>query len=446
MNQRKLALLLAAVMMLSLCSLSVVAAETREAADEPPALTEPLPQDTPEGSAAALPAADGPERPEPEPATQPERPEPAPSPDAAGTITFANLSRRLHANNLTILALQESIDSVEEIDYEELKNDLRSNLNELADLIFIVSGMQGPFAAAPLQQSYDAMRETFDDLKEGKLQQDNADLVRQLKNAQDQVVMGMESLYIALVGMEQQSAALDRSQAAMDRSVAEMELRYQLGQISALTLQEVKAGRTSLVSGKETLGMNLKNGKMQLEMMLGAEITGTSTLTPLPVVTQKQLDQMDLEADLDHARAASYELLSARRTYEDAEAEYKDLLDRYSPDSKEHEYKAGLHTWESAKYNYAAAQDGFELKFRTLFNQVKDFTQVLTAAQTALALEQDHYATAQLTYEQGTISHNKLLEAEDKLNEAKDKVASTQLDLFSAYHNYRWAVEYGILN
>ena len=28
------------------------------------------------------------------------------------------------------------------------------------------------------------LRKTFDDIKEGKLQQDNADLVRQLRNAQ----------------------------------------------------------------------------------------------------------------------------------------------------------------------------------------------------------------------------------------------------------------------
>ena len=45
-----------------------------------------------------------------------------------------------------------------------------------------------------LTQRYDALRKTFDDIKEGKLQQDNADLVRQLRNAQVSLLAAGESL------------------------------------------------------------------------------------------------------------------------------------------------------------------------------------------------------------------------------------------------------------
>ena len=88
----------------------------------------------------------------------------------------------------------------------------------------------------------------------------------------------------------------------------------------------------------------------------------------------------------------------------------------------------------------------FELSFRTLYAQVKDYQQVLQAAQTALAVEQDNCAVDQLKYEQGTISKNALLTAQDDLAAAEETVATAQRNLFSAYNNYRWAVDSGILN
>ena len=39
-----------------------------------------------------------------------------------------------------------------------------------------------------------------------------------------------------------------------------------------------------------------------------------------------------------------------------------------------------------------------------------------------------------------------LLDAEDSVAEAQDTVSSAEIDLFTAYNNYCWAVERGILN
>ena len=61
-------------------------------------------------------------------------------------------------------------------------------------------------------------------------------------------------------------------------------------------------------------------------------------------------------------------------------------------------------------------------------------------------MEQDNYGVDQLKYEQGTISKNALLTAEDDLNTARDTVATAERNLFSAYNDYRWAVDHGILN
>ena len=106
------------------------------------------------------------------------------------------------------------------------------------------------------------------------MQKDNADVVRQLNNLQDQIVMAGESLYAALTAMEGQGTGLRQQLEGLDRTVEEMELRYQLGQISAMQLAEVKSGRTALESGLATLRMNVRNYKLQLEMLIGAEQTG----------------------------------------------------------------------------------------------------------------------------------------------------------------------------
>ena len=74
------------------------------------------------------------------------------------------------------------------------------------------------------------------------------------------------------------------------------------------------------------------------------------------------------------------------------------------------------------------------------------YKQILDAAQVSLASQQSSYAASQLKYEQGTISKNTLLSAEDELHAAEDAVQNAAIDLFTAYNTYCWAVQHGILN
>ncbi|MEA4933019.1 MAG: hypothetical protein VB071_05445, partial [Lawsonibacter sp.] len=249
------------------------------------------------------------------------------TPDPVGTISFSNLGSRVRKNNFNLLALDETIASVEVIDYDKMKEDIRDQINLLAKVQWGLNVSGNSVAADALQQSYDALRDTFDDLKDGKIQEDNAAVVRQLKNAQNQVVMASESLYVALTELEENDQTMDRSLASLDRTIREMELRYNLGQISALTLEQTKAGRTALVSGQQTLEMNISNYKIQLKQMIGAELSESVQLQSLPQVTEEGLKSMDLEADLTAAKEASYALFAAKRTLSDAKEDFKDAGD-----------------------------------------------------------------------------------------------------------------------
>lgn len=462
-DRRTIAAILAAALTLTMCGVSAVAAGEAgsSAAPDSSAAVQADQADasatvggTPEDSSAADTSAadssqadasgedqtaqdaDTEEHPEPEIIT----------PDAVGTVSFANVSRRLRENNLSVLSLEENINAIKAIDYDKMTDDIRKSLNGIADAQWFLTIGGNSFAAKSMSSSYESLKDTFDDIRDGKLQEDNEAVIRQLENAQDQVAMAGESLYIALTEMELNGQTLSRSITALDRTIKELNLRYDLGQISALTLEQTKAGRTSALSGQETLTMNIGTYKTQLEQMIGAELTGKIKLQGLPQVTAQQLAAMDLDKDLAAAKEASYTLFAAQRTLDDARDDFKDTAEDYMYNTGKYQYVTAQHQWQAAQYTYNAAVQSFETSFRTLYLQVKDYQQVLQASKTALATEKDNFAAAQKKHDLGNLSDNALADAKDKVSEAQDKVDGAAIDLFSAYNNYRWAVDHGILN
>ena len=472
MKQRVIALLLALALLAAVPAVSALAEERTAPADT----SQPDQAAAPEGEAAepasepgeaeAGPAAGEPE----EDPLSPAGPDLAENvtiqPDPLGEVSFANVERRMRENNFQILTIEQNVLSIEDIDYDKLYDKLWQQLNDIAQAqwrLVRASNAMHSLSQIPgsdvtysdyeygtsydqLDRAYAAVREQFDAIKDGDMQKDNADVLRQLRNLQDQIVMAGESLYAALAAMESQEANLKRQLTALDRTVEEMELRYQLGQISAMQLSEVKAGRTALESGLATLGMNVKNYKLQLEMLIGAEQTGEITLGPLPEATAEQLAEMDLERDLAAAKEKSYELYDAEKILEDARDEYKEGADNWAYNEARMEFRNIQRTWQAAQYTYNNTVQNYELKFRTLYAQVGDYRQIWEAAKVSLQCERDSYAASELKFQQGTISRNALLTAEDDLREAEEKVRSAAGDLFSTYNTYCWAVQHGILN
>lgn len=370
------------------------------------------------------------------------------APDAEGTLRFENLSTRMKTGYYTVMSLEENIAAIECIDYDKMYEDLRDGLNQIAEaqwMMLQIPGAGETYTYKSLQDQYDTLRKTFDDIKDGKLQQDNADLVRQLRDAENQLLMAGQTLYINLLGLEDQSAALTRQTAALDRTIEEVKLRYELGQVSAMTLQQTEAGKAQVESGKAAIDAAAAQLRRQLNAMIGEELTAPLTLNALPGVTAEQLSAMDVEKDMEKAKAASYDLYAAKLTLDDADEEYKDKAGDLGYNEDNYEYIAVKHRWQAAQYTYNAAVQNFELSFRSLYDSVQSYASALNAAKVSLECERSDLAAAQLRYEQGTISENALHTAEDELYTAQDTVSGAERDLFTAYNNYRWAVDYGLL-
>ena len=253
----------------------------------------------------------------------------------------------------------------------------------------------------------------------------------QLEGSANLLILGCETMYITLVGLEIQEDALVRQLASLDRTIAELKIRQEGGQISKLQLMEAESGRASLVSGLTTLRMNMTNLRMQLENMLGEKITGTIAVGTLPRVTSEQLSAIDLEKDLKQVLRRNPDIQAAE-SQEDA------LFGSNMPDDLYDSMSA------AADYGVKSAKLQAEMKFRSLYAELMDCHQVLTAAQGALEVEQLAYQAAELKFNQGSISKNALLTAADELQTAKEAVLTAENGLFSAYNEYTWAVKHGI--
>ena len=366
-------------------------------------------------------------------------------------LAFEDLRDKVLEGSLTAKMLQESIASIDAMDYTQMYLDMSAQMSSLeaAQKMYaqipvstpMEGAMQG-YIISNLASSYGSLNSTVTDLATGKLQKDAAAARRQLKNAQDLTVVGAESLYFAILELEQTKATLQRNLTALDRQLQEMELRYELGQISALTLEQVRNGRATLQSNLSTLEMNLRRCRLQMQSMVGASLNGSLVLGPLPALSQGLIDCMDYKPDLSEAKSHSYDLFAAKKKLDEASDTYDDTRGNYAQDT--YNVRSARHTYESALYEYKMAEQTFEMNFRNAFDSVKDYQQVLRSAQTSLAYQESTYASMELKYRQGTISHNALLEAEDQLTEAKDAVETARRNLFTAYRTYYWAVNYGV--
>nr|WP_325213081.1 TolC family protein [uncultured Oscillibacter sp.] len=466
MRKQWIALLLALALALPLCAVPALAQTDRdppaEAAETGGEASPEAPAEVPEETPDAPPPSE-------EPSAIVVRPDGEPAATAKDSgmddelvftgeddfryLAFEDLKDKVLEGSLTAKMLQESIASIDAMDYTRMAQELNAQMTSLEAAqkmyaqIPVSSPMEGAmqgYIISNLASSYGSLNSSVSDLASGKIQKDAAAARRQLKNAQDLTVVGAESLYFAILELEQTKATLQRNMTALDRSLKEMELRYQLGQISALTLEQVRNGRATLQSNLSTLEMNLRRCKLQMQSMIGAGLNGSLVLGPLPALSQGLLDCMDYKPDLSEAKDRSYELFAAKKKLDEASDTYDDTRENYAQNT--YNVRSARHTYEAALYEYKMAEQSFEMNFRSAFDSVKDYSQVLRSAQTSLAFQESTYASMELKYRQGTISHNALLDAEDELTEAKDAVETARRNLFTAYRTYYWAVNYGVMS
>lgn len=411
-----------------------------------------------------------------------------------GTLSFSQIGERVKANNLTLKAAQESLkqaqamdwndaidemeDAIDDLDFqisqllngstEQLKKaqaDLTTSLSEISVVDNKLTGLEkvikntvalstlssfsqySQMQAASLKASKESLEDQLDDLKEQKedYQKTLADTERQIDYAADQTISGAESLYLTILSTQLQLDGLkNNTLASTQRSLKEIELRYQLGQVSKLTLTQVQNGYESLASSITSLENTVSTLYSSLQSLMGDVPTGKLQLLDTPSVTANELSYLNYASDLSKAKENSYTLYTADRAVEDAEDAMNDA--RRDEGKNSYQYKMAEYAYQSSIYKKDAAVASFESSFLNLYKAIAPAQTALAAKQSALAYEQQMYAVAEKKYQLGNLSANALQDAKDTLDSAQRDVDAAQLDLFTAYHSYDQAVKLGLVS
>lgn len=411
-----------------------------------------------------------------------------------GTLSFSQIGERVKANNLTLKAAEESLkqakamdwddaidemeDAIDNLDIqisqllngstEQLKKaqaDLTTSLNRISVVDNKLTGLEelikntvalstlssfsqySQMQAASLKASKESLEDQLDDLKEQKAdyQKTLADTERQIDYAADQTISGAESLYLTILSTQLQLDGLkNNTLASTQRSLKEIELRYQLGQVSKLTLTQVQNGYESLASSITSLENTVSTLYSSLQSLMGDVPTGKLQLLDTPSVTANELSYLNYASDLSKAKEKSYTLYTADRAVEDAEDAMNDA--RRDEGKNSYQYKMAEYAYQSSIYKKDAAVANFEASFLNLYKAIAPAQTALAAKQSALAYEQQMYAVAEKKYQLGNLSANALQDAKDTLDSAQRDVEAAQLDLFTAYHSYNQAVKLGLVS
>lgn len=411
-----------------------------------------------------------------------------------GTLSFSQIGERVKANNLTLKAAEESLKQAKAMDWDDAIDEMEDAIDNLdiqisqlltgskaqlekaqADLATSLNGISvtdgnliglkeviqntvtlstlsslsqySQMQAASLKASKESLEDQLDDLKEQKqdYQKTLKDTERQIDYAADQTISGAESLYLTILSTQLQLDGLkNNTLASTQRSLKEIELRYQLGQVSKLTLTQVQNGYESLESSITSLENTVSTLYSSLQSLMGDVPTGKLRLLDTPSVTANELSYLNYASDLSKAKENSYTLYTADRAVEDAEDAMNDA--RRDEGKNSYQYKMAEYAYQSSIYKKDAAVASFEASFLNLYKAIAPAQTALAAKQSALAYEQQMYAVAEKKYQLGNLSANALQDAKDTLDSAQRDVKAAQLDLFTAYHSYNQAVKLGLVS
>ena len=415
-------------------------------------------------------------------------------PVASGSLSFDQIEGRVRAHNLNVRAAQEGVEQVKSMNWDKALSEMDDAIEEMEDLIDSMSGSStgaiasasaslaaslaklqqatdetssiyagevvsgianvssltsmatyGAMQAESLKSTLESLEDQRDDLKK---QKDNypktiEDTERMVQSTIDQIVSGAESLYLTILTTELQYESLQDTLLSMNKTVEEMQLRYDLGQISAQTLLQVQNGYATLVNSLSGLENTMGTMRSSLQSLLGEVPDGTLSLTEVPSVSQAQLDAINDSSDLEKAKEKSYTLYNAARSVEKAEDDMDDA--RKDNGKNSYQYQMAEHAYQSAVYQQSAAIASFELSFQNLYRAIAPAQATLAVKEADLAYQEQVCAAAELKYQQGNISANALQEAVNTRESARRDVEAARLDLFTAYHAYRQAVDKGLV-
>ena len=346
--------------------------------------------------------------------------------NTADTLHFENLRKALEKYNANVLSLEGQIKDISSVtvDLGDSYNALIQMQSGVEDALGTLDETDDNYAA--LYTSLETLSNMLKIQIISTMTQNNSigDSTESTKNtlndAINQVIKGAETLYIAIVTMEDGLDAMNRGLETLDRAVAITEKRQELGMASAYDVESIRHQRSQLQSQMESLKFQISSNKVTLEGMCNMELNGSVKLGALSMPTQAELDAVSYDKMLNTAMGRNVDVANAEISYNTKSS-------------------------GANKNALSGAKETFAAKFKVVCMTVPEDTRLVTAAQETVDFQQRTFDIAAKKYELGMLSHEEYLSAKSDLDSARDDLKTAQRNLFSAYRAYVNATQYGLV-
>ncbi len=360
--------------------------------------------------------------------------------DEVGTISFSNLEARLRKDNASVVSIQATIDQQKKYDRALAYNNLVDSINQMVDMSWRLK--ETGVDTTSLDANIEAMRGQLAPLRASNYEKSLDRMVRQLENSIQQIVTSAETLYLNVLNFENSLSDLKRSLVTLDSNVKEMELRYSLGQVSQLSLTQLRTTQQSTKTQATTMEIQLANMRQSLSILLGVkeDKTGEKAVLTLdgipnmPTTQDNPLLALTYEDALKQAKENSFNIYAAKNAMNDAQ----DSITSTSA-------LQGGQSYSATKATYSSTVQNFENSFELLYLSLSDTQTVLQAAKATQAYQKQNYAAAELKFQLGQISDKQLKAVKEELLNADSAVVAAEIKYFTTYHQYERAVTCGIL-
>ena len=340
-------------------------------------------------------------------------------------LPFGTLRERLEKSNYNVKNLKEQIADLSDISVGSIIGELRKLDSALSGALGGIQGMDPALAgtlglllqvnSTNIRSQISTLDGQIDSLKVSKRTGENS-----LKNGIDQIVKGTETLYIAIATMEANLGSIERGLQTLDRAIAIYEKQYELGMASLYDLESMRHQRDSAVSSLQGLLFQIRSSKITLEGMCGLPLTGTTRLEYLVIPSEEAVNGVDFDGEVRRAMGKNVDVMNARvqEDYDHSDAN---------------------------EYAVKAAEDSFTYNFKVICLTVGEKWRLTKAAQETLAFQRRTFEITAKKYDLGMVSEEEYLAGKNDVLQAESDLYNTQIELFSAYNNYTWARDYGIV-
>lgn len=327
--------------------------------------------------------------------------------DQLPKLEFAQIEQEVSNSNAQYRKIEDSID--------DANNNVRSGSMAIKAAVDTISDLQQRYAEDHKDSADPTLDEAILSLLESQKRSLNAQMgslpdVHNLKNqgnkGKDQIVAGVQTLFISYNSIGRQLEELQASGTLLERQLEVMKIKVELGMDTQLNLDDTEYRLKTLHASIQALQNAHDNLKHQLNLAVGQEYDTEIEIGENPRVEAGELALIDVASDFLEAQNISYDLELNKNEYD---------------------------------YVFEDAYRQFENSFYELYKNVKTKQQALEAEEVNLKTAKTNYDILEVKNKLGMLSGILYEQGKMQYQTAQNKYADAQDALFIAYNNYQWA-------